>query len=1409
MMNLFGKKESPQAPFPGIRTARTGRDAIRLWKSAESPSLARLVGIAMTGARASERLDGEALLNGYGALREAASRHIPFVVHLELGASSRGGLSALPALDEAGCFLMHAHSAQAAADFSLIAHRIAERALVPGVVIQDAPETTHTLTSILLPEEELAKEFMGSENDIIAAPTPAQKLLFGGRRRRIPELWTVDEPLNTASAYGDDSLGESRAGGRLFFLDHVADIADEAMRRFAELTGRSYQRVQPQVDDDAEYAILCAGSVTGTAEAVAADLDQGRGGVDVVRLTMPRPFPAEELRRRLGERKGVLVLENRDTALAEDPPLTRETRAALGASGPDFFTAIHGLGGRTPRPAELTAAVKNMLPDGEHRRCVYLSLSRPEPGSPKHEIERQAVLDAYPEIDNAFPAKNGGGAELLPADAFTLRLHGGARSKNRSVGERLGADLAALLDRRVRAHEEPERDAYRITVSQEDIRTAAPPDKANAAVVLESSRLGDILDSVRKGGCVILQSTSNQPEHVREEIPPRALRAAHDGKISFFAADIRSLAGEDPNDLARVLLGCTVAAMKILEAAAPPEKNLKEALRDTLVKRGHNALIKVKAEAPGAAPAADGARPADIPARLKSRPAGGVPTADIQRFHARTGRAYASSRRADLLDPFLASGSTPAATGILLDRSAGRRVHPRFISDKCTGCGDCWLACPDAALPARVNDLAEICDTAVALLEGEGHTIEHLPKALRQVHNEFAELVGDLPAGRPFPELLRRAIDRTTTASKLAGAAREGLEREMSLFWEKLRDFPLALTEPFYGKGSGGLLSIMVDSDACRGCMACVEACGDDALAETTQTDTTESALRRNFAFAQALPDTDQRHILDIDAEDHPAGVETLLLPRQAYGATVGGGGGAPGAGERIVLRLFAATAAAALRQRLGRREKSLKTLIEKFEMHIRQGLSVDIQDPSALADILKDPDGGAITLAEISARLDRENKPLDKEWLKRVTGTLEALKTWRERIRAGAGRPDRADLGAVLAGEEDLVRYPYNPFAFPCAQIGKAGSLELAVGIFDGHMRKMAEGIKAVRVAELELMDRYKSKLHDAFFENFDWRSFTADEMRLCPPIVIVGAARDIFGAALPGLSAALSAGYPLKTLALAAPDDPPENALIAAAHPNVYVLQSGLGDKDHLLRGFVAGLSAPRPAVFHIFAGDANGPESGAVGRARLARDARALPFLRFDPDKGAGFDERLDLAGNPESEKDWPLRPVQYIDEEGQPVTIRLPFTFADYAAAEPVFRDEFTVIPRREWSEEMAAVSDYLEMDEDERAAAVPFVYSADWSGAQQRLKVSPEMTARTERRLAFWRALKRLKRMDIASVDEDAIAEKTRGEMVDKMTESLTQLAAGGGEGLAAELLEKSAIEENSFAAHSAREAGGK
>jgi pyruvate-ferredoxin/flavodoxin oxidoreductase len=282
--------------------------------------------------------------------------------------------------------------------------------------------TTHLIEPVLVPERGLVEEFLGHPDDLIDTPTPAQTLIYGPKRQRIPALWDVDSPMVSGAVTNQDAHMQATAAQRPYFFDHIPALMDQCMAEYAELTGRKYSRVDAYRCEDADYLILGMGSMTVQAAAVADWLrDERKLKVGVVNLTSFRPFPGELLGHILKGKKGVAVLERTDQPMSEDLPLMREVRATVSkclengsAAGaypayaaysklsdmPRLYSGCYGLGSRDLQPEGLIAAVENMIETGAHKKFFYLSIDfvRDQAANPKQEIHQQDILAAYPQV---------------------------------------------------------------------------------------------------------------------------------------------------------------------------------------------------------------------------------------------------------------------------------------------------------------------------------------------------------------------------------------------------------------------------------------------------------------------------------------------------------------------------------------------------------------------------------------------------------------------------------------------------------------------------------------------------------------------------------------------------------------------------------------------------------------------------------------------------------------------------------------------------------------------------------------------------------------------------------------------------------------------------------------------------
>jgi pyruvate-ferredoxin/flavodoxin oxidoreductase len=375
---------------------------------------------------------------------------------------------------------------------------------------------------------------------------------------------------------------------------------------------------------------------------------------------------------------------------------------------------------------------------------------------------------------------------------------------------------------------------------------------------------------------------------------------------------------------------------------------------------------------------------------------------------------------------------------------------------------------------------------------------------------------------------------------------------------------------------------------------------------------------------------------------------------------------------------------------------------------------------------------------------------------------------------------------------------YPYNPYPFPWTNHLFQDSPSLAIGIFEGHMRKMADGFAAIRRAELLVDDRYDAKRDEDVLANLDWHTFTDDEFDLCPPIVAMGGDGAMLDIGFQNLSRLLASGKPIRVIVLdtqvysntggqactsgftgqvsdmamygraqhGKTEVRKELALIAMAHRGAYVHQSSQAAASHLVGGVLRGLQKRRPAVFNIYTPcpvEHGLPDDWAMRAARLALESRAFPFLTYDPDAGPYFADALSLDGNPAVDQKWPEYNIEYVDDAGAPQRIALPLTIADWAATEARFKKHFKPVDPAASTEDMVPFHEYLELSADDRDGKTAFILTTNRDKRLARLSVSNEIVQLAEERQQLWSQLRELAGlMPSATVRDRLVAEVESG-----------------------------------------------
>ncbi|MHC4958920.1 MAG: 2-oxoacid:acceptor oxidoreductase family protein [Planctomycetota bacterium] len=1397
-----------------------GRQLIFFEPEGEHAAAAVTAGMSMTGLRSSNFSSGQGVAYMHESLYAAVGKRLTYVLNMACRAMTKHALNVhaghddYHAIDDTGFFQLFAKDVQESADLNLIAHRIAELALNPGIIGQDGFLTSHVLETLRMPERELVREYLGDPADMIASPTPAQRMVFGETRRRIPEMFDMDFPAMLGVVQNQDAYAQGVAAQRPFYFDHIEPLTEQAFAEYAALTGRRYQRASGYLLDDAEYVIAGQGSVVSNAEVVAEHLRKTRGlKVGILNVTMFRPFPSDRITELLRGKKAVTVLERLDQPLAVDPPLLREIRAAMTkglengrGNGqvphpgiapckpkeiPDFFAGCFGMGSRDLQPGDVLAAVHNMLPDGEQRRFYYLGIDfiRPETRLPKMQIWQDEMSTGYPDLQQ-LSLPSAGDFNLMPEGATSLRIHSVGGWGAITMGKNLALTVSGLMGLHIKANpkygseKKGQPTTFYATLSPEPVRlncelkhvdTVLSPDPN---VFQHSNPLAGLED----GGVLVIQNDRPAAE-LWASLPRVAQRAIREKGYRVYHVDgfkIANAESPDPNLRYRMqgtaFLGAFFRVAPIVQDSDLDEARLFEGLRGQVekkfghlgdavvesnlraIRRGYDAVEELDWAALEEG-GLDAAPPPAIPPLMCTPSSCGI--ADPGRFWEQVGYLYQTGDDG-LADPFAAISAIPAATSSIRDMTGMRMEVPDFIASKCTGCSQCWVQCPDAAIPGVVNSVEQVLEAAIKTATN-GRPLDRIKQGVRHLAKESRRILASSPFN-DFTAVLKLAYENV--APKLASdpERRAALDAEFAPVAAALAEFPLAKTGAYFDgpeareKGSGGLLSITVNPEACKGCNVCVDVCPDGALVTVKQDDDIVERLRRNWTLWENLPDTDDRFVQVSDLEEGIGVLASILLKKENYRSMVGGDGACMGCGEKTAIHLVLSAVYAMMLPRVEKRVAKLDDLIAKLDAKARGLLASDAN--------LDD-------LASLKVPADK------KDEVERIAGMLRALKDLRWRYTEGPAGKGRAHLGFANSTGCSSVwgsTYPYNPYPFPWVNHLFQDAPSIAIGLFEGHMRRMADGFASVRRAELELDGRYDAAVDEPGLNRLTWQEFTDEEFALCPPIFAVGGDGAMMDIGFQNLSRLMASGKPIRVIVLdtqvysntggqactsgftgqvsdmaefggahhGKEEVRKELSLIAMAHRGTYVLQSAQAASSHLMAGVLKGLNVRRPAIFLLHCPCP--PEHGigddaSFHQSKLAIESRAFPILRYDPDAGDTLAECLDLDGNPAMDDEWPAYELKYVDDDGAEQSITLPLTIADWAATEARFKKHFKKIgPDMFEGRELVAFHEYLQRPEDELEDEVPFIQALDNERRLIRMAVSPEIVELAKDRLGFWSQL---------------------------------------------------------------------
>src|SRR5450631_1075173 len=359
-----------------------GRNTIAIETEGEHAAQGGAIAHSVCGKRVVNFTSGQGVVYGVEQYYHAPGKGSTMVLEVGARALTKHALNVHCGHDDiygaldTGWIMLFGKDAQQAADQSLILRRVTELSLTPGMNIMDGFLTSHLERTFYKHESELMREYLGAPDDIIDCPTESQRILFGPKRRRVPKMIDLTNPVLLGPVQNQEHYMQGVVARRNNFTEPILPFLEEAYVDFEKLTGRHYGLITEYKTQDADTVFVSLGSAAENIEAAVDYLRETRkASVGSIHLNVIRPFPDAAVIKALTGKRNVIVMERTDEAMSPDNPMGKDIRTALSKAlvleghpvdknlptippdqMPRLFGGVYGLGSRDFRPEHVIGA---------------------------------------------------------------------------------------------------------------------------------------------------------------------------------------------------------------------------------------------------------------------------------------------------------------------------------------------------------------------------------------------------------------------------------------------------------------------------------------------------------------------------------------------------------------------------------------------------------------------------------------------------------------------------------------------------------------------------------------------------------------------------------------------------------------------------------------------------------------------------------------------------------------------------------------------------------------------------------------------------------------------------------------------------------------------------------------------
>lgn len=290
-------------------------------------------GASAAGARAFNATSANGLLYALEQFPVQSGTRYPMVMNVACRTVSgplsiKGDHSDIMFMLNTGWIILFAHSVQQVYDFNIIATKLGESVSLPVVVAYDGFFTSH--------QKKRSYSFK-SDEDVKN---------FVGKKKEKHDLLDLENPITIGSYMNEPDLINNR-----FQLYEAMTLAgkrlDEIFKSYENLSQRHYEMVEEYKVKDAEIVMILLGSAFDTVTVAVDKLRKEGIKAGVITLNVIRPFPIDEVVKRVKDKCKILVADRQDSYGANGGNLSLEVRAAFQRKkkNVEIKSVVYGLGG--------------------------------------------------------------------------------------------------------------------------------------------------------------------------------------------------------------------------------------------------------------------------------------------------------------------------------------------------------------------------------------------------------------------------------------------------------------------------------------------------------------------------------------------------------------------------------------------------------------------------------------------------------------------------------------------------------------------------------------------------------------------------------------------------------------------------------------------------------------------------------------------------------------------------------------------------------------------------------------------------------------------------------------------------------------------------------------------------------